>query len=506
MIRILIFLLLVLTAGAGFAWLADRPGMLTVNFAGYEYRVTLLVAAAMLMALVSLILITWWLIAGLWNSPRTISRYFRARKRDRGYQALSTGLIAAGAGDPGLARKMNKQAAGLINSDQEPLMHLLDAQVLLLEGDRAGARKKFEAMAADPETRIFGLRGLYLEAERAGEREAARHYAERAAAIAPQLEWAAASTLEAKVSRGDHDGALALVDAQRSARQIDKAAAARRKAVLLTAKAEAQADLNPAEARAAAIEANRLAPELVPAAVLAAKAHFATGDLKRGAKILEASWKTAPHPEIADAYVMARPGDSTQDRLGRAERLEVLKPSNPESSLAVARAALAAGEFKKARAAAEAALRMSPREGAWLLMADIEEAETGDQGRVRQHLGRALRAPSDPAWTADGFASERWAAFSPVTGRLDAFEWRLPVEKIAGPVIEVEAPFAANKPAEPEVIDVPEAPAAEKPALAAPAPARTSETMEPEEQAILLPDDPGIDDAAAEPRRGFRLF
>ena len=160
MIRILIFLLLVLTAGAGFAWLADRPGMLTVNFAGYEYRVTLLVAAAMLMALVSLILVTWWLIAGLWNSPRTISRYFRARKRDRGYQALSTGLIAAGAGDPGLARKMNKQAAGLINSDQEPLMHLLDAQVLLLEGDRAGARKKFEAMAADPETRIFGLRGL----------------------------------------------------------------------------------------------------------------------------------------------------------------------------------------------------------------------------------------------------------------------------------------------------------------------------------------------------------
>ena len=77
-----------------------------------------------------------------------------------------------------------------------------------------------------------------------------------------------------------------------------------------------------------------------------------------------------------------------------------------------------------AREAAEAAIRMQPREGAYLLLADIEEAETGDQGRVRQYLAKAVRAPRDPAWVADGFVSERWAPVSPVTGKLDAFEWR----------------------------------------------------------------------------------
>ena len=100
-------------------------------------------------------------------------------------------MIAAGAGDAALARKKNKEAAKLIRSDQEPLIHLLEAQASLLEGDHDGARQKFEAMLDDPEMRLLGLRGLYLEAERLGDRAAARHYAGRAADLAPQLGWAA---------------------------------------------------------------------------------------------------------------------------------------------------------------------------------------------------------------------------------------------------------------------------------------------------------------------------
>ncbi len=73
---------------------------------------------------------------------------------------------------------------------------------------------------------------------------------------------------------------------------------------------------------------------------------------------------------------------------------------------------------------------MDRREGAYLLLADIEEAETGDQGKVRQLLSKAVRAPRDPAWVADGVVSERWAPVSPVTGKLDAFEWRAPMERL----------------------------------------------------------------------------
>jgi HemY protein len=314
----------------------------------------------------------------------------------------------------------------------------------LLEGDNDAARSRFEAMLDDPETRILGLRGLYLEARRLSDPAASRHYARRAAEIAPQLEWATNASLEFEAGEGNWDNALNLVETQRSTRQIDKDEASRRRAVLLTAKAMEEFDSDQSGARTAALEANRLAPDLIPAAMVAAQALFRNGELRKGSKILETIWKKQPHPEIAETYVHARPGDSAADRLRRAESLARLKTHNAESLLAVGRAAYAANDFVKARQSVESALRMEPREGAYLLLADIEEAETGDQGRIRFWLSKAVRAPRDPAWTADGYVSDKWAPVSPVTGRLDAFEWRVPVEQI-GPVVDAfdsEAPPA----------------------------------------------------------------
>ncbi|MER9417806.1 heme biosynthesis protein HemY [Mesorhizobium sp. M0306] len=538
MIRILAFLAVVFALGLGFAWLADRPGEMLVTFNGYQYQVSLMVAAVAVVAVVAAVMIVWWLVKALWNSPYTISRYFRVRRRDRGYQALSTGMIAAGAGDGALARKKTKEAAKLIRSDQEPLIQLLDAQASLLEGDHEGAREKFETMLDDPEMRLLGLRGLYLEAERLGDRNAARHYAGRAAAVAPQLAWAAESTLEDLTGRGDWDGALKLVDAQKSTRQIERDAANRRRAVLLTAKAQALIDSDANASRMAALEANRLRPDFAPAAVVAAKLLFRQNDVRKGSKILEAAWKAEPHPEIAELYTHARPGDAVLDRLNRAKKLQDLKKNHAESSLAVARAALDAQDFSTARREAEAAIRMDRREGAYLLLADIEEAETGDQGKVRQLLSKAVRAPRDPAWVADGVVSERWAPVSPITGRLDAFEWRAPMERL-GQLIDSheetpEAPVPAiAAPAKPmeetaEAIE-PTAVAAETPsaateerpenragedhvtpvtAAAFAAVPEDAEAVEPAQELTRLPDDPGVDpdDAADKSTRRFRLF
>ncbi|WFP63943.1 heme biosynthesis protein HemY [Mesorhizobium sp. WSM4904] len=521
MIRILIFLAVVFALGLGFAWLADRPGEMLVTFNGYQYQVTLMVAAVAIVAVVAAVMILWWLVKSLWNSPYTISRYFRVRRRDRGYQALSTGMIAAGAGDGALARKKTKEAAKLISSDQEPLINLLDAQASLLEGDHEGAREKFERMLDDPEMRLLGLRGLYLEAERLGDRNAARHYAGRAAAVAPQLAWAAESTLEELTERGDWDGALKLVEAQKSTRQIERDAANRRRAVLLTAKAQSLVDSDPNAARTAALEANKLAPDFAPAAVIAANMVFRQNDVRKGSKILETAWRAEPHPDIAELYTHARPGDAVLDRLNRAKKLQEMKKNHAESSMAVARAALDAQDFATARREAEAAIRMDRREGAYLFLADIEEAETGDQGKVRQLLSKAVRAPRDPAWVADGVVSERWAPVSPITGKLDAFAWRAPMERL-GQLIDSDADVAAVPaiPAAPSAVPsekaieiVPDRPT-DKPAVSsggekdAAEAATDAETIGQAKELQRLPDDPGVapeDEAEKSPRR-FRLF
>jgi HemY protein len=80
-----------------------------------------------------------------------------------------------------------------------------------------------------------------------------------------------------------------------------------------------------------------------------------------------------------------------------------------------------------------------PTQKALILMAELEEAESGDRGRARGWLARAVYAPRDAAWTADGVVLQEWAPISPVTGTIDAVEWKVPIAEIEGPKLEIDA-------------------------------------------------------------------
>lgn len=517
MIRILTYVLIVFALAWGFAWLADRPGDLVLSWQGTQYEVSLLVAACAIVALIAAVMFVWWLLRTLLRSPDLIRRHFRARKRDRGYQSLSTGIIAAGAGDSGEARRMAKQASKLLNADQEPLIKLLDAQATMLEGDHEAARKKFEAMVDDPETRLIGLRGLYLEAERLGDISAARHFAGKAAEVAPHLAWAGKVAMESSITAGDYDGALKLLDQQKNAKSISKDEERRRRAVLLTAKAYALLDSDPAASRVAASEANRYAPEFVPAAAVLAQALIKQKDPRKASRTLEYTYKLNPHPELAELYVHTNAGDSADARLKRAKALASFAPDHVESDIAIARAALAANKFDEARKAAGAALAKTPRESIHLILADIEQADKRDTGKVRAHLGRALRAARDPAWTADGMVSERWLPVSPVSGRIDAFEWKVPVERLQ-PLVEhvLDEPEPAPMPApmieiaaNPVIAEAPKSVTVEpvKRIVADSVISKKEKPVDMADAIAIVPDDPGVraDDPASQPKR-FRLF
>ncbi|WP_082652665.1 heme biosynthesis protein HemY [Aureimonas sp. AU12] len=426
MLRILAFFLIVLAAGLGFAWLADNPGSVSLVWQGQEVGTSFTVFVIVEMLLVAGAIALFWLVRGFFKAPDRVTRFFSNRRRDKGYRALSAGMIAAGAGDALTARRMTTQAAKLLKNRREPMLRFLDAQTALIESDHARARSIFETLEAEPETRLVGLRGLFLEAERLGDKDAARNYAERAVRIAPHVPWAGGAVLDLKAAQGDYDGALAILEAQRDSRLVDKAESRRLRAVLLTGKAQGLADADPTGAKIAAREAQKLAPDLTPAAVVAAKAMIRLGDAKGASKALESAWKAEPHPEIAALYIHARPADGVAERLKRARVLAALQPGHVESRLAVAHAALDAREFALARTEALAAVDAAPRESVFLLLADIEDADTGNEALVRQWMSRALHAPKDPTWDADGVTGRQWLPVSPATGRLDAFRWVAP--------------------------------------------------------------------------------
>jgi HemY protein len=173
-----------------------------------------------------------------------------------------------------------------------------------------------------------------------------------------------------------------------------------------------------------------LATELVPAAVVAARLATRLGDPKRATKVLETTWKIEPHPDIAGAYMDVRSGESGRDRLKRVSHLAKIRANHIEGRLAVARAAIDAQDWPAAREELKGILATQPTGRAFVLMAEVEEAEHSDIGRARDWLSRAVRAPRDPAWTADGYVFDHWEPVSPISGRIDAFEWKVPVDRL----------------------------------------------------------------------------
>jgi HemY protein len=427
MIRLILYLVGVGMLAAGLAWLADRPGQMLLNWQGYEIETTVFRAVVIFAFAIGFAVFLWSLLRQLWTSPAAVGRVMNRRRQERGLEALSSGMIAIGAGDRSQAMRHAMLARKALPN--EPLTHLLRAQAAQLSGDRSTARRIFEAMLGSHETEQLGLRGLFLEAEREGEHEAARQFAERALRLNPKLGWPVDALFELQCKAADWAGALETLAAGKRNGHFEKADADRRRAVLLTAQAQALEDSNAERAIALAMEAHTLALDLVEPAAIAGRLFASRGQTAKVARVIEQTWKRAPHPDLAIAYAYARSGDSPRDRLERVKNLARTTPHSVEAPIAVASTAIEAHDWEEARKALTPLLEGRLSQRVCTLMARIEGEQFGNAGRVREWLARAANAPRDPAWTADGFVSDRWAPVSPVTGALDAFQWRVPVEQ-----------------------------------------------------------------------------
>jgi HemY protein len=512
MIRIILFLASIAVVAAGFAWIADRPGEVAITWMGYRIETSVMVAAFAAAVLVLAVLLLWSILRGILHSPEQASLFFRHRRAAKGYLAVTRGLIAIGAGDLRVARKCADDVARL--SPGDPLGLLLTAQSAQMAGDRSTAERAFREMARREDTRLLGLRGLYIEAQRRNDADAARAVAMEAVKVGPAVGWAGQAVLDYCCGASDWAGALDALDRMKGA--LDKGDYRRRRAVLLAARAQALEDIDRDASRALVLESVKLAPDLVPAAAMAGRRLAESGEQRKARKILETAWTINPHPDIADSYANLRLGDSARERLARMQKLADKVPGQLEGALAVARAALDAREFATARAAL-APYMSAPTRRAATLMAELEETEHGDEGRVREWMTRAVRGSGDPVWTADGVVSDRWLPVSP-NGRLDGFQWKVPLAEIgvSRPVIEVTPPIAesitiappippeaapeppAEKPRDAErsnpavVSNPPNPPRPPKPSN----PSKSSKSSKPVEPVIPLvhaPDDPGLD-------------
>ena len=115
MVRVLVYLAVFACLAFGAVWLADRPGEISVIWQGYRIDTSVAIGAIGVVVLAFLVLLVWAVIRFVFGLPSAFSLSSRARRRARGFEAVSRGMVAIGAGDPIAAGRSFDKVWALFN-------------------------------------------------------------------------------------------------------------------------------------------------------------------------------------------------------------------------------------------------------------------------------------------------------------------------------------------------------------------------------------------------------
>ncbi|WP_297543798.1 heme biosynthesis HemY N-terminal domain-containing protein [Roseovarius sp.] len=433
-IKIAVFIALVAGVTLGASFLLELDGGVRIVMAGVEINLTpikavialgvLVFAIWLLMKLTGLVVASLRFING---DETALSRYFDRSRQEKGYRALSEGMLALASGEGDVAMAQAAKAEKYLR--KPALTNLITAQAAEMAGNGRKAEEVYKQLLTNEKTRFVGVRGILRQKLAQGDTETALKLAKTAFALKPRHGEVQDTLLELQAKAADWKGARATLNAKLKYGSLPRDVHKRRDAVLALSEARDVLDEGKTiEAREAAIEANRLSPDLIPAAVLAARGYLDQGNTRNALRVINKAWLVHPHPDLAAAFAAIEPNESPRQRLKRFAKLLKVHPDHRETRLLEAELNLAAEDFPAARRALGTLAEVEPDARALTIMAAIERGEGAPDAVVKGWLARALSAPRGPQWVCDKcqHIHAEWAPACENCDSFDTLSWRAP--------------------------------------------------------------------------------
>ncbi|SFE13849.1 HemY protein [Sulfitobacter brevis] len=434
LIKIILFVAVVAALAWGAGFLLESQGGIQVTVMGTEYSfgpLQSVIAIAILMVVVWLLLKVLSLLVATWKflngDDTALSRYFDRNRERKGFDALSEGLMALASGEGRVAMAKAAKADRYLN--RPALTNLLTAQAAELAGDRRKAEETYRKLVTDEKTRFVGVRGIMKQKLADGDTETALKLAEKAFALKPKHEETGDVLLQLQAAKEDWAGARRTLSAKLKNGQLPRDVHKRRDAVLALSEAkDVINEGNSIEAREAAIEANRLSPDLIPAAVMAAHGYINQGKPRYAARVLQKAWSVHPHPDLAAAFAAIAPDETPEQRLKRFSSLTKSQPQDPETKMVMSELHIANEDFPQARRALGNLVETDPTARSVTLMAAIERGEGASDTVVKGWLARALTVSRGPQWICENchHIHAEWKPICENCKSFDTLAWKHP--------------------------------------------------------------------------------
>lgn len=442
LIKIILFIGAVAALAWGAGYLLESQGGMQLRVMGTEYNfgpletvlavIVLMLGVWLLLKVLSLLVAV---VKFLNGDETAMSRYFDRNRERKGFEALSEGLMALASGEGRVA--MAKAAKADKYLDRPALTNLLIAQAAELAGDRRKAEETYRKLVENENTRFVGVRGIMKQKLAEGDSETALILAKKAFALKPKHGETGDVLLQLQAAKEDWSGARQTLSAKLRNGQLPRDVHRRRDAVLALSEAkDIIADGSSIEAREAAIAANRLSPDLIPAAVMASKSYIEQKKPRYATRILKKAWEAHPHPDLAAAYAAIEPDETPPQRIKRFTALTRVHPNNPESRMLMAELHIANDDFPEARRALGDLVETDPTARSVTLMAAIERGEGASDTVVKGWLARALNVSRGPQWICENcqHIHAEWKPICTNCNSFDTLAWKRP------PTAEVAMP------------------------------------------------------------------
>ena len=456
--RLSLFLIIIMAFAWGASYLASDQnkilGSTIIEISGFEYSISpiqllillglIILAAWLVLKIASLILAIFRFING---DETAVSRYFDRNRERKGFRALSEGMMALASGEGSTALSKAKKAEKYLN--QPSLTNLLAAQAAEIAGEAEHAEEIYKELILDPTTRFVGVRGIMKKRLSEGDTDTALKLAEKAFSLKPKHEETQDVLIGLQTRGSDWRGARKTLSAKLKYGSLPKDIHRRRDAVLaLSEAAEVIETDKRIDAQVTAIEANRMSPDLVPAAALVAKEYLTDDKKKNAIKVIKKAWESQPHPDLAAIYSEIFQGESSEDREKGFKLLAKMNPKHVETKIMMAEMYLQAEDFPNARRSLGDTYETVPNVRTLTIIAAIEKGEGADDSVIRKWLTKAVSAPRGPQWVCENCSTVHsvWRPTCFNCNALDTLTWM--------DVPETNAELASGSERVPFVLDV----------------------------------------------------
>lgn len=423
MIRSIYLFILFALLAAGGVWLADHPGDVVIRWGNYSIETNVIVIVVAVLILAALITLLYSIFVWLRTGPGRLGGAFAARRRGKGLEALSNGMVAIAIGDADEARRAAIEAEKHLAG--EPMTLLLAAQAAELNKDDRAARVYYDRMTERSDTEFLGLRGLISRARVEKDTDKALEHALRADELKPGTEWVLKELFELYLQARNFEQADLVLTRMARGKAAKSDKVKHLHAVIGYERASSKLKAGDKDgARALALNAHDQDPAFTPAAVMAIGL-MAEG--RKRDKVITEAWRHGPHPDIADAVQALITNEYPRDWYNRAVKIFAqIQPQHRETALVLARAALGASEWAQARKYLNQAVTADPSSSVYRLLADLDEKANADAVAARKWILKSAEAPQDPLWICGSCGRQEiaWSAHCPACDSFDSQSWR----------------------------------------------------------------------------------